>query len=172
MFRFGSSMNQNGILTNHRRLFDHTPGYYGGRGYQSHGRRAYAIPQQTPIETPPAFDLDWYPMDVWGSCLNMKWLSILQQKPIKCWPLCNMKRPQSTGFCFWGEDIIFVYSPLRHPITLFFFENYNTHYLKKLSVRWYCKIRYIYIYIRLLCTIVRITSLFDSTLQKRVSAHR
>ena len=64
MIRFGSSMNQNGILTNHRRLFDHTPGYYGGRGYQSHGRRAYAIPQQTPTETPPAFDLDWYPMDV------------------------------------------------------------------------------------------------------------
>ena len=65
MIRFGSSMNQNGILKNPRRLFDRTPGDYGGRGYQSHGRRAYAIPQQTPIETPPAFDLDWYPMDVY-----------------------------------------------------------------------------------------------------------
>ena len=60
MVRFGRSMNQNGILKTTRRLFDRTPGDYGGRRYQPHGRRASAIP----METQPAFDLDWYPMDV------------------------------------------------------------------------------------------------------------
>ena len=65
MIRFGSSMNQNGILKTTRRLFDRTPGDYGAQGYQSHGRRASAMPQQMPREMQPAFDLDWYPMDVY-----------------------------------------------------------------------------------------------------------
>ena len=64
MIRFGTSMNQGGILKNHRRLFDRTPGDYGARGYQSHGRRASAMPQQMPKEMQPAFVVDWFRMVV------------------------------------------------------------------------------------------------------------